>query len=78
MAIYIPIRKISESADTVIYEYGKDDKLLGEIRLNKTTGEMELIGNSTDLDQFASSRAMRKLYLHWRENEFPDQTSWAA
>jgi hypothetical protein len=78
MAIYIPIWKTSETEENAIYEFGDGQITLGIIKLEKDTGRMELIGSKLNADEKYTRRAMRKLYLHWKDARYPDKTGWAA
>jgi len=78
MGVYIPIRKVFEDEEAVIYEYGKGSVSLGKIRLSKSTGEMTLLDTSAAATEFVWSRAKRKLELHHANGEYPDNTAWAA
>ncbi|QGQ22348.1 hypothetical protein F1728_06530 [Gimesia benthica] len=79
MAIYVTIYKISESDSFAIYEYGPNEDCVGQIQINKGTGEIEILSNVPSDDKMTSALcAKRKLYLHWKNKEFPDKTFYAA
>ena len=79
MAVYVLIRKISENDQFAEYEYGPNEDRLGKIKLIKFSGESEIIQEVTgDENQIYSARAARKLFLHWKNGEFPDRTCWAS
>lgn len=79
MAIYIPIRKVEETSSGVNYSFGDGLGAEGLLRLDKASGEIELLralpGSRSD-EYFA--RASFKLRKHWAKGEVPDVTSWSA
>ena len=78
--MYIAIRKVLETADFVEYAYGlSDEELLGSVRLNKVSGEVEVLRQLPNEENARySGRVARKLWKHWTANEFPDNTCWAS
>lgn len=79
MAIYVGMWKIDEDDKYAMYEFGPSEVRVGVIRVNKEDGSTEVISEVPDDDKRAySSCANRKLLLHWRKQEFPDQTCFAS
>ena len=79
MAIYVAIRKVSENDVQAVYEFGPDEKRVGQIRVVKASGEIDVLSEVPgDEKPVFSPCAKRKLLLHWRSSEFPDKTCWAS
>lgn len=79
MAIYVTIYKISETDSFAVYEYGPNEDRVGQIQINKETGDIEILSNVPgDVKMTYSLCAKRKLFLHWQNKEFPDKTCFAA
>ena len=79
MAIYVGIRKLSANDDFAEYSFGPTEEEVGRLRINKSSGKIEIL-EEVEGDDFKkySMRAARKLMLHFRENEFPDITCFAS
>ena len=93
MAIFIPIKKISETEDTVVYEYSQPilapDPLKPKrlMEVGTRTGRV-LFHHQSELftqesgqewdDGFFFHRVCMKLAKHFSQGELPDSTSWAA
>lgn len=79
MAIYVEIRKESESDSDCIYRYVAADGTLGRVKVSKTDGETKPVEIAAgDQDQRRYLLVARKLLLHFREGNFPDETCWAS
>jgi len=80
MAIYLTIRKISEDENCAIYEFGPDEEHLGEIKIEKVDGNTIVLKNVPgDIDNaHYAACAGHKLLKHWRVQEYPDKTCYAA
>ena len=79
MAVYILIRKVSESDREAVYVFGPDELTLGSLRVRKDSGAVELIspvpGNKPE---FYFVRARVKVLKHYEHGEFPDRTCFAS
>ena len=78
MAIYIPIRKVSEDETSAKYVYRVSGHE-GRLMLDKRTGEyaeIQPLPFPDGIEYFA--RVVYKLRKHWKAGEFPDATSWSA
>lgn len=79
MAIYVGIQKIDEDDSFATYQYGPNEERVGQVKICKESGEIEILSEVPDDDkQQFSMCAVRRLTLHFRENEFPDKTCFAA
>jgi hypothetical protein len=80
MAVYIPIRKVREDGDSVVYRFGDDrESRWGMLRLDKRSGEVTIIEPAPGDEHNRLSRpAARKVFLHWQEGSFPDETCRAS
>ena len=79
MAIYVGIRKLNANDDFAEYSFGPTEEEVGRLRINKSSGEVEILEEvEGDDSKKYSTRAARKLTLHFRKNEFPDSTCFAS
>ena len=80
MAVYIPIRKVREDEAMVEYRFADDEeKRWGRLSVDKRSGEVTIIEPAPgDESKFLSGCAARRVFLHWKEGEFPDKTCWAS
>lgn len=79
MAVYVAIVRISESESGAEFSFGPREPLEGKISLDKAKGIASVIKECPgDTAGFYSSRAKRKIELHWREGQVPERTSWAS
>lgn len=94
MAIYIPLYRIEQAPDYVIYRFGRDvyapdpvrpkrrqvvATLLGRVRVDIRSGEVtRLEGADWDTEDFYFSRVCRVLARCWKARDFPPETSYAA
>jgi len=80
MAVYIPIRKVSEDDESVEYRFGDDtEQRWGRLRLDKRSGRVVVVEPAPgDEKEFLFGRAARRVFLHWEEGVFPDKTCWAS
>jgi hypothetical protein len=79
MAFYITIKKISETNDTVIYEYFDEQTGKGQLQLAKESGDVaEVMPAPGDSSGRRFQRAAMKVVQHWKAGEFPDETCWAS
>jgi len=80
MAVYIPIRKVSEDDESVEYRFGDDTgRRWGRLRVDKRSGKVVVVEPAPgDEKEFLSGRAARRVFLHWEEGVFPDKTCWAS
>ena len=76
---YVTIYKIADTDSFAVYEYGPNEDCVGQIQINKETGDIEILSNVPGDEKMTSALcAKRKLYLHWKNKEFPDKTYYAA
>lgn len=81
MAIYIQIRKISETETEAVYEFPPDAdvKCAGTLVITKLSGEIKRVkAGVKDDKKFHFSRAARRVLLHHQKGEYPDHTCWAS
>ena len=78
MAIYILIEKVNEDNDCAEYVFGENEFVLGKMKIEKDSGRITVTEEAPDDSGWISQRAGRKIFLHWREGEFPDKTCWAS
>jgi hypothetical protein len=79
MALYITIRKMSESPISAEYTFGSDERHLRQLKLDKATGDVVLVEPAPDDKAGALyHRAMYKIKKHWTAGELPDVTCWAS
>lgn len=79
MAFYILLLKESEDEEKVVYRFGPNEEKLGRLQLNKLSGEVkEIEPTPTDNSSALFPRAASKIYLHWNEGNFPEESCWAS
>lgn len=79
MAFYVAIQKTGEDDIYAEYKFGPNAESVGYLRINKGTGEINVLEDAPEDDTCAYSiRASRKLTLHFRNNEFPEVTCFAS
>jgi hypothetical protein len=79
MAVYILIRKASESDREAVYVFGPDELTLGSLRVRKDSGAVELISPApVSNPEFYFVRAGWKVLQHYERGEFPDKTCFAS
>jgi hypothetical protein len=81
MAVYIQIRKTSETDTEAVYEFlpDADENRAGKLVIDKLSGEIkQLESDVKDDKKFYFSRAARKVHLHHQKGEYPDNTCWAS
>lgn len=78
MAVYILIRKVKEDSKCVDYAFGINEDSLGIMQIHKDSGKIFIIKDTPENAEFTSQRAGRKIYLHWKDGKFPDETCWAS
>jgi hypothetical protein len=81
MALYIQIRKISETDLEAVYEYlpDADESRVGQLQIDKRNGEVrEMKPSPGDEQKLVYSRAARKVSQHYQKAEYPSITSWAS
>ncbi len=79
MAFYVLLLKECEDDTSVEYKFGPDDGVLGTLRLDKVTGLVDEIEPVAVINPRAFfTRAAVKIRQHWRENSFPERSSWAS
>lgn len=57
---------------------GKSKLVTGKLRINKISGEVDVIQSAEGDNGMYSQRAILALIKHWRKGEFPDKTCWAS
>ena len=81
MAVYIQIKKISETDTEAVYEYlpeGDQDRV-GILLIDKGSGKItELKPSAGDENGFYSGRVARKLSEHRDQGQYPEVTCWAS
>lgn len=79
MGVYVEIRKDQETDAHCIYRYTAPDGSVGLVELSKFDGSSKLLKLAEgDADQRRYLLVARKLLLHFREGQFPDETCWAS
>lgn len=79
VAVYINITKVKETNDSVIYDFGDGNKLIGKVLLKKSSGKIQLLEiNQPDRQDFYFFRVTRKLLQHHQNGEYPEVTCYAA
>jgi hypothetical protein len=79
MAIYIEIRKVFDNLSEAEYEYIVSEEKIGRLKINKFTGDVELINLALDDDEkMFYNRAAYKIKKHRGAGELPDKTCWAS
>ena len=77
--IYILINQTYEDDVFVRYEFGPSEERLGTLQILKKNGTTSVICEVPgDTTAVYSSRAQRKVWLHWRSGEYPKKTCWAS
>lgn len=57
---------------------GKSKLVSGMLKINKTTGEVNVVENAEGDSGMYSQRATLTLIKHWKKGEYPDRTCWAS
>lgn len=79
MAFYIDIRKVEETADYAVYEFGDDDAGMGRLRITKADGNVSQLDSApADHSGRRFQRAASKVIEHWKKGELPAETCWAS
>jgi hypothetical protein len=79
MAIYIQIRKTAEDDDSVTYEFGPSDRIVGSVRVDRSSGQFSLISiDEESRQEFYFPRVCRALERHLKDGAFPLTTCYAA
>jgi hypothetical protein len=79
MALYIMIRKITENLTSAEYTFGIGDDRLGQLKIDKATGNVVLVEPAPGDDESALyHRATYKIKKHWTTGELPEVTCWAS
>ena len=81
MAFYIHIKKLEETELTAVYTFSPDPEtnMFGQLVINKIGGDIqEIQPHPEDLDKRLYVRAARKVFVHHKNGEYPDITSWAS
>ncbi len=80
MAIYVGIKRVNSNDEYAEYSFGPNDDELGRLRINKHSGEIEVLEEvaGDETKRKYSVCAIRKLTLHFRSNEFPEVTCFAS
>lgn len=79
MAFYIDIKKITETDETVTYEYSDEETGKGQLELVKASGDVtEIVRAPGDNSGRRFQRAAMKVAQHWNAKEYPDETCWAS
>jgi len=75
MAVYIPIRKVSEDDESVEYRFGDDTgRRWGRLRLDKRSGEVVVLEPAPgDEKEFLSGCAARRVFFALGGGRFPGQ-----
>ena len=77
--MYIAIRLLTKNQDSAEYAFGEDETCVGRLTLNLQTGDSQLLQpHPKDHSEGMFQRAARKLLLHWRAGQIPEQTCWAT
>lgn len=79
MAFYIGLRRQESNETFAEYSFGPDDEQAGLLRIDKDSGEIEVLREVPgDESKKYSIRAARKMTLHFRDNEYPEVTCFAS
>ena len=80
MAVYISIKKVADEPDHADFEFEMlESNGVGLLRVWKESGEIEALRElDPDPKRGFLARARRKLWLHWKAGEYPEQTCWAS
>lgn len=77
--MYIAIRLLTKNQDSAEYAFGEDETCVGRLRLDLQTGDSQLLeAHPNDRTEGMFNRAARKLLLHWRAGQTPEETCWAT
>lgn len=81
MAILIQINMVAEFPDSLIYEFGPVEEIIGRVSLNKSDGQVELFdmvpGAKNCIDSYLSRVAI-VLARHHASGEYPERTDYRA
>lgn len=79
MAVYISIRQTNDTTEFAEYSFSLSADRTGRLKINKTTGETELLESiSNDEQNGLYSRAAHKVKKHWQNGDLPKETCWAS
>ena len=78
MAVYIKARKIEQTKEYVLYQYGKNpDRLNGKLKILSESADFEILQSDDDeINGFLASRIAVKIWRFYMDNgKFPEQIS---
>ena len=79
MAFHILIKKIAENLDIGKYEFSSGGDISGTFKINKVTGDVELIDAMPGDEQgHIFQRAAVKILKEWRKGTLPEFAEWAS
>lgn len=79
MALYIEIKRTSDTPSFAEYTFGATEERVGKLKLDKSSGEVALLQCAPgDDSQRLYSRASHKIKKHWAEGQVPEVTCWAS
>jgi hypothetical protein len=78
VAIHITIEKVDETDTDVTYAFGPELPDVGQVRLIKATGALEVIAVVETKRDFYVSRVSRVLARHHASGEYPGRTCYAG
>jgi hypothetical protein len=72
---YLPIGTFRNAAGKL---RGKSKLVKGKIKINRKSGDIDIIELAEGDNQMYVQRAAWALKKHWKLGEFPDKTCWAS
>lgn len=79
MAVYIEIKKLSETASGVVYSYAVSHDRTGRVLVDVGRGVVRLLEAAPgDESGRGSCKVIHKLKQHLKEGRMPDSTCWAS
>jgi hypothetical protein len=81
VAILIQINRLADFPDAAVYEFGPAEGIVGQVSLNKVSGQVELFEINPEAvgrEWFFLPRVSRVLARHHAAGEYPEQTSYPA
>jgi hypothetical protein len=81
VAILIQINRVADFPDAAVYEFGPVDGIVGQVSVDKSSGQVELFDITPQVvgrEAFYLTRVARTLARHHANGEHPERTSYGA
>lgn len=80
MGLSMQVTKVEESSDHCVYVFGSDGDRMGRARLDKSTGDVELLsltdGTGAPSRQYCLAHVVPRLQAYHSEDTYPESDAW--